>query len=287
MSAKEGKHRDAPAEGEQKTRRSLKERAAKIRQTLWAKFTPLPGRAATDDWVHSAAADYQWIRNLHLRLNGRGCWWPVGCRFTNVRIACRSPLRLRRCSANLIPATLKRPAYMAARVFAHGKQTDEERGASLYIIGAVTFRDAEVHEDEREKPRMYLLAARYLEEARDYGLPASHKIDGIETLAQCYFNVDRYAKALPILRAALDEAKENRRDLLWMLRTAYMRDANPQWKKALETNKEFLAQPDLTHEERIEALLLQARLSCTRSAIRRVASNKWPPSKTPPGRTRN
>ena len=97
---------------------------------------------------------------------------------------------------------------LAARVFAHGKQTDEERGAALYIIGAVTFHDAETHEMEREKPRMYLLAARYLEEARDYGLPASHKLDGIETLAQCYFNVDRYAKALPIACGLLWRKKQ-------------------------------------------------------------------------------
>lgn len=259
MAATEGKQSDAPAEGEPKPRLSLKERALKIRDALWAKVSPkLDGLRRVIQYIRhrpiiSSAAILASATAITLLVTG---WLLVYERSHRMPIAPPIATVLNKLDTGDYEAARD----LAARVFAHGAQTDAERGTALYIIGAVTFRDAEVHEDTSERQRLYLLAARYLEEAHEYGMPASHKVDGLETLAQCYFNVDRYAKALPALRTALDEQTENRKDLLWMLTTAYIRDANPQWKKALESNKEFLAQPHLNQGEQTEALLLQARL---------------------------
>jgi len=148
----------------------------------------------------------------------------------------------------------------AAKLFAHGETPDTDLPGALFIFGAALIHDARATDDTDQQRRLYLMASRYLEEACRRGLPAGRETEGLELLSRSLFESGRYAKALPYLRQTLQLEGEHQIEQQRMLVEAYVRDANPQWARALEACESYLANEQLGAAARRAGTLLKSRI---------------------------
>jgi TolA-binding protein len=134
-------------------------------------------------------------------------------------------------------------------------------GYPLFVLGSVLSQQAEQlgHADERRI--VHLVAARYLEEARNRGLPPGREKEGLYRLAISLFNGGHFAESLPVLREAYEQMPHQKHELARRLSIAYLRDEQPDLHQALHYNQIWLADPSLTGQARDEALLAQAEIA--------------------------
>jgi tetratricopeptide (TPR) repeat protein len=149
-----------------------------------------------------------------------------------------------------------------ARILKTGLLPRSEYGGPLYVLGAVKISDAENQPGADRRRIEYLVASRYLQEARAYGLPDDRVRDGMYLLGKSLLESGQLDEGMQVLEDLVaDTAKtsdrftlEARRLLcescLWM--------PQPNVNKAWRHNKALLARPDLTAEQRANALLRQA-----------------------------
>jgi tetratricopeptide (TPR) repeat protein len=173
---------------------------------------------------------------------------------------------------HLAPPTIDAAlAALDARQFDEAKQRAEkfrrsrglradQLGGAMFVLGAVTVHDAEQIWDPQQRQRAFLLAARYLDDARSRGFPAGRDPDGLYLLAKALHHAGRYAQSLPLLNEALEVNPERGGELHGLLASAYFRDANPRLDDALEHVKQHLADATLKEESRHAALLLQSQI---------------------------
>ncbi|MHC4400131.1 MAG: tetratricopeptide repeat protein [Planctomycetota bacterium] len=155
-------------------------------------------------------------------------------------------------------------AYETARETAHalragGMSPDEPLGAQAFVLGAVAAYEADEAWDE-DKRRLYLVATRYLEEARDLGFPASREGEGLFLLGRSLYLSGRMPACRPVLREALKANPRRETEIRWLLAAAYLEDANPMLPEALRENGVYLSRPDLSSERRHEGLLQRGRI---------------------------
>ncbi len=138
------------------------------------------------------------------------------------------------------------------------------QGYPLIIMGLVLAREAEQPGREADRATLYLLAARYLEEAQRRGVPAERQEQVALELARCLFHSGRYAESLPALQAAVELNPTEAPRLCRWLATAYRRDAVPQLRPALAALQRALDNPHLAPDERqatrVEQALVQFQL---------------------------
>ncbi len=148
----------------------------------------------------------------------------------------------------------------ATRLQLSGKLSYHQQGGPLYVQGAALAQEAAEHWREDERRKLYLVAARYLEEARDRGFPPDREDQGMYLLSTCLFQSGHYADSLPILQEALAANPQHRHELHRLLAAAYYNDASPQFDQALHYSLETLEDPNLTAAQRHQELLQQARI---------------------------
>jgi tetratricopeptide (TPR) repeat protein len=115
-----------------------------------------------------------------------------------------------------------------------------ELGGPAFVMGASHVYEA----DERwgkDKGRAYLIAARYLEEARDRGFPTGRKEQGLRLLGRCQYLSGQYTAAAFTLNEALAANPQNPSEFHRLLVESYARDANPQFDKALAHSEMYLS----------------------------------------------
>jgi tetratricopeptide (TPR) repeat protein len=127
-------------------------------------------------------------------------------------------------------------------------------------MGTVVAHEAALCGREAESRALYLVAARYLEEARDRGLPPGHEAQGLTLLGQCLFRSGRYAESLPALREAAKADTPDKFELYRLLTAAYLRDTVPNLKAALQFSQLALEDPGLTSRQREDALVEQSQI---------------------------
>ena len=135
-----------------------------------------------------------------------------------------------------------------------------EAGGPAYVLGVAMAQDAEEEWNESERRIRFLLGARYLEEARRAGFPAGRTGHGLFVLGKSLHDAGRYAQSLPVLLEALDVDFSRRTDILGLLANAYLRDTTPRYEKALEYNREYLADDALSFDDRYNALMTQGEV---------------------------
>ncbi|MDA1053916.1 MAG: tetratricopeptide repeat protein [Planctomycetota bacterium] len=133
----------------------------------------------------------------------------------------------------------------------------DEIGGPAYVLGVAMAQDAEEEWNESERRIRFLLAARYLEEAKESGFPPGRHEHGLFALGNSLYGAGQYAQSLPIFHEALDVDFSRRTEILGLLAKAYLRDAKPRYDKALEFNREYLADDALSFDDRYDALMMQ------------------------------
>ncbi len=136
----------------------------------------------------------------------------------------------------------------------------DERGGPAFIYGAAMAHDARECPYPDDQRRMYLIAARYLDTAYRQEYATSLTAEGLFLLGESWHHAGRYARALPLLTAALKRRPQNATEVHRLLASAYYRDANPQYKLALEHLRKYLADRMLTPAQRHAGQLEEARI---------------------------
>lgn len=136
----------------------------------------------------------------------------------------------------------------------------EDAGGPAYVLGVVMAHDAELEWEERERKLLLLLAARYLEEAREAGFPVGRHGHALYVLGKAHHDAGRFADALEPLHAALELYIPAQTEIHGLLASSYLSDAKPQYDKALDHNRAYLADDALGFDERQAALLVQAEI---------------------------
>ena len=148
---------------------------------------------------------------------------------------------------------------LADAMLQHPEIKADERSGPAFVLGAAAAYEAEEMGTKTRATR-FLVAARYLEEARDRGFPAGRDAEGLYLLARSLF----YSGQTTASRAALAEAlvlnADRAAELHHMLCEAYLRDAHPRLDEALKHNNALLAIPKLPEGERIEAQIQKAQI---------------------------
>jgi tetratricopeptide (TPR) repeat protein len=135
-----------------------------------------------------------------------------------------------------------------------------ERGAALYVLGSILAREAQEQQDAAKQRVLYLVAARYLEDAQTHGFPPGREADAVLTLGRALHHSGRHAQALASLRESLDQSPHAAAELHRLLALSYAALTPPKHKAALEHARAYLAVPDLAPTERHAGALLVARL---------------------------
>lgn len=134
-----------------------------------------------------------------------------------------------------------------------------ERGGLYFILGVVASTDAENQLNAEKRKLLYLVAARYLEEARNRGIPANRRSQALWLLGRAWYEAGRYDRAVAILQELAAEGSVPPA-VHALLAEAYL-NLDPPWlAEALEQIRLYLAAEELTAGQRDEGQLTQARI---------------------------
>jgi tetratricopeptide (TPR) repeat protein len=139
------------------------------------------------------------------------------------------------------------------------KLSYDDVGVVSYVLGVASA----IETDERwkkDKTRSYLLASRFLEDARDRGFQSDRMAEGTYQLARCQFLSGQYAECRQNLLAALKLNPTRAGELYRMLSTAALSEANPKLDLALDYNSKYLAGKLLPNSAREAAWIERAEI---------------------------
>lgn len=159
-------------------------------------------------------------------------------------------------------AALDAGAYVEARELAKQMQKQgglgvEELGGPVFVLGASWAYEAD-DTWSKDKTRYYLLASRYLEEARDRGFPPGRRAEGLYLLGRSLYLSGQIAASRPMLLEALKHNPRKRTEIHRLLSEAYLNAANPRLEEALRENEHYLADRRVVGPDRHRGLLRQA-----------------------------
>ncbi len=161
-------------------------------------------------------------------------------------------------------ALLDRGEYTQAKEAAEtlrGQRTaslDDLAGA-VYALGVATAEEA----DEtvgRGRQDKFLLAARYLEEARSRGFPPGRRSRGLFLLGKSLYEGGRIPASRTFLTAALRADPTNRAEIHRLLAGAYLNDSAPDLEKALHYSDLYLAERNLPPAKQQDGLMQRAQI---------------------------
>ncbi len=155
----------------------------------------------------------------------------------------------------------------------------EQLGAVHFLMGTVTMRvAADLLGDE--KRRQSELAARYLADAREFGLPEGREADGLWLLALALYHAGDLPEYRQVALEHLPELPDKAADLHHMLAATYLADEPPNFPLALEHNAAFLADTAIDDDDRLQARMQQAEIyfrqrdfAGCRQALAQITSN--------------
>jgi hypothetical protein len=141
------------------------------------------------------------------------------------------------------------------RMTESGSLLPDEYGGPLFVLGAVKAAEAETQWSALLRQSQYLIAAKYLQEAKAVGFPAGREDDGNYLLGRSLIESGDNAAGLEVLEDALGHSQSDNLDLHLALVAAYTRADPPLYDEALGHIDTALESPKLDSERRIETLL--------------------------------
>jgi tetratricopeptide (TPR) repeat protein len=143
-----------------------------------------------------------------------------------------------------------------------GRLPRSEYGGPLFVLGAVKTNDAESSPSPERRRIEYLVASRYLKEARAYGMPPDRETQGLYLLGMSLVRSSQFDEGIGVLESLLTDKLPTDEPLArrvhgFLAETCLLMPW-PRLEKALEHNAAVLADPKLSPEERADTLLREA-----------------------------
>lgn len=148
------------------------------------------------------------------------------------------------------------------RMLKNGLMPRNEFGGPLYVLGAIKIVDAENQARPDRRKIEYLVASRYLKEARAFGIPEQRAADGRYLLGKSLIESGQFDEGLEALDELLLEKLPAGSPLISkaqrLLADTCLSMPNPKLDKALSYNLIWSSNPKLTDSERSNVLLQRA-----------------------------
>jgi len=140
----------------------------------------------------------------------------------------------------------------------------DKLGGPIFVLGAAAAYEADSLWG-KNKLTHHVLAATYLEEARDRGFPESREGEGLFLLGRSLYRSNQLAASraafVEVLRLGPEDlADTDRLEALRMIAEAYLADTRSDSREALKVSEEYLASSDLSVKDRDEGVLRHARI---------------------------
>jgi TolA-binding protein len=148
---------------------------------------------------------------------------------------------------------------LAKTMQAESPTSAEQPGGPAFALGAAAAYEAE-NSQGKDQQRLFLLAARYLEEANKRGFPLNRRAQGLYLLGRSLYGSGQLAASRPVLLSALKISPQYRREIHELLAEAYLNDPHPRLQQALEQNSMLLSDKDLPAPKLEQTLLQRARI---------------------------
>jgi tetratricopeptide (TPR) repeat protein len=148
---------------------------------------------------------------------------------------------------------------LAKQLREQGATSSEEMGGPEFVLGAATAYEAQ-NATDKERPKLYLLAAEYLKDANNRGFPPDRKEEGLYLLGKSLYESGQYRACRSVLLSALNTAQKNQAEIHAILAEAYLHDVPPDFEHALQQNAILLADEKLTETKRSDVLLQRAQI---------------------------
>ncbi|MEM6655583.1 MAG: tetratricopeptide repeat protein [Planctomycetota bacterium] len=151
-----------------------------------------------------------------------------------------------------------------ARLRANRLQAEPDRlaagefGGPLYVLGVIKSREADDQPLPERAHDLYLLASRYLAEARKLGVPDERDVDSLYQLGRALTMSGEYADGIEALDEALLNDPGHAGEIHLLLGEAHFYDAEPDSAEVLEHFDQALASDGLSDAERGSANLRKA-----------------------------
>lgn len=159
---------------------------------------------------------------------------------------------------------LEQARNIVRQVLNSGALPQSEFGTPLFVLGAVKVYDADNDVAADQRRTQYLVASRYLDEARSYGLPADREKQGLLLLGKSLVATQQNDEGIDVLQSALEVRPTADSPLNVaahrLLAEAYTQLAKPEYKLALEHLQFVLDDQALSTEQRVAATVLEAKV---------------------------
>ena len=166
-------------------------------------------------------------------------------------------------------AALDKGQYEQARtlvrhVLNSGAMPTSEHGTPLFVLGAVKTNDASSEVVPEQRRTQYLVASRYLNEARSYGLPPGREKQGLLLLGKSLIETSQVEVGIDVLTDAVavrpSEGGQLNVAIHRLLAEAYMLLPEPKLEDALAQLTSVLGEKSLSSDQQLAALILKAKI---------------------------
>ncbi|MEM6797936.1 MAG: tetratricopeptide repeat protein [Planctomycetota bacterium] len=144
-------------------------------------------------------------------------------------------------------------------------------GGPLFVLGAIRAKEAEDQWAAERRRRDYLIAAKYLDEARSLGVPEDREYEALFLLGKSFIGSDQLDEGVEVLLQALALDPTHETEIHELLARAYYFSGGleyPDYAAAVEQLDAVLAAPNVTEQQRNRVLLRKAR------AVSRLGRNE-------------
>jgi len=177
----------------------------------------------------------------------------------------RDPAALDRRKIDLAWARFDEGRYDETRTLAeevvHSPTIPADRvGEVAYLLGATAILDAQTRWHHGERQRLFTVAAGYLEESRDRGLPPDREGEALYWLGMALCETGKYKQAIPNLLACVEKEPSLKPDAYLLLSQAYFHDEQRKPGHAVSFARKFLNLDETPGAARQQMLLHLARM---------------------------
>ncbi len=131
-------------------------------------------------------------------------------------------------------------------------------GGSLFVLGAVKSAQADQEWSQARQRAMHLIAARYLQKARELGVPSERAGQAQFLLGQSLVRGNQPQAGIEVLQVAINDSSLPTVEIHALLASAYQSTPEPNLVAALKHNQAVLDDPELDEQRRTTTSITQA-----------------------------